>query len=285
MNIDSIRSLLLAIELGSLSATGAQLGVPPSTISRRVKELEADLGTRLLVRSGRGVHPAEEAHDTILRLREVLLAVEACHAPRAGLTRLRVTAPLEMTISLLPNIIPAFQKSFPDIVVELQGDDRLVGLIEADFDLAIRTGPLEDSNLIGREISSDGMVLVASPKLVAKITSLKMLTSTPIIEVSGPPPGISGHWKGKPFDAYSPVAIRLNTFTAAIPSLLAGAGYAQIPTYLVNSYIASGLLTQITQVQLLKRGVSVLYPQRHRNQRGIDAFISAVEASLISSTT
>ena len=60
MNIISIRTVLLAIELGSLSAAGVQLGVPASTISRRVKELETELGRRLIVRSGRGVRPAEE---------------------------------------------------------------------------------------------------------------------------------------------------------------------------------------------------------------------------------
>ena len=97
MNVDAIRSLLLAAELGSFSAASEALGVPPSTVSRRVSELEADLGVRVLVRTGRGVRPIEEARSTLSRLRDVLVAVDACYEPPGPMRRLRVTSTLEMT--------------------------------------------------------------------------------------------------------------------------------------------------------------------------------------------
>ena len=285
LNILAIRSVLLAVELGSLSAAGAQQGVPPSTISRRVKELEAELGRRLLVRSGRGVSPAEEAQDTFRQLRNVLQAVDDCYAPPAEMTSLRVTAPSEMTISLLAGIIPAFHKEFPDVVIYLRGSDQVVGMIEADFDLAIRTGTLEDSNLIRKKLNSGGLVLVAAPKLRKRITSLEALIKAPFIEVIGPP-DISGSWKGESFRIRSPVIASLDTFTAAFPALYEGLGYAQMPFYLVQDAIASGRLSVITQVQLTQREIHALYPKRHRNQRAISAFIREVEGSLssISST-
>lgn len=278
MNITTIRTVLLAIELGSLSAAGAQLGVPASTISRRVKDLETELGRRLIVRSGRGVRPAEEAKDTLLKLRDVVLAVDDCYAPESSITRLRVTAPLEMTISLLPKAIPNFQKSFPDVVIELLGSDRITGLIESDFDLAIRTGSLNDPNLIGKQLPEGGLVLAASPLLAKRITSVQVLASTPIIEVTGPPPGISGHWQEEPFNVRPPVLARVNTFTAALPCLLAGLAYAQLPPYLLQEFLGSGSLTKISQAKLAHIPIHALYPKRHRNQAIIRAFILEVEA-------
>ncbi len=278
MNIISIRTVLLAIELGSLSAAGVQLGVPASTISRRVKELETELGRRLIVRSGRGVRPAEEAKDTLLKLRNVILVVDDCYAPESSITRLRVTAPLEMTVSLLPKAIPKFLKNFPDVVIELLGDDRITGLIEADFDLAIRTGTLNDPNLIGKRLRTSSFVLVASPSLAKKITSVQVLASTPILEISGPPSGISGHWKGEPFNAHPPVLAKLNTFTAALPCLFAGLAYAQMPPHLVQEFLDSGRLTEVSQAKLDDIPIHALYPKRHRNQEIISAFIMEIEA-------
>ena len=149
-------------------------------------------------------------------------SVDDCYAPESSITRLRVTAPLEMTVSLLPKAIPKFLKNFPDVVIALLGDDRITGLIEADFDLAIRTGTLNDPNLIGKRLRTSSFVLVASPSLAKKITSVQVLASTPILEISQENCiGISGHWKGEPFNAHPPVLAKLNTFTAALPCLFA----------------------------------------------------------------
>ncbi len=280
MNIVTIRTVLLAIELGSFSAAGAQLGVPASTISRRVKELEAELGRRLVVRGGRGVRPAQEAHETLLKLRGAILALDDCYAPDSAMTRLRVTAPLEMTISLLPKAIPRFQKRFPETVVELVGDDRLLGLIESDFDLAIRTGVINDPNLIGKQLTTSSFVLVSSPTLVNTITSPQGLSSTPVIEFFGMSSGVSGHWEGTPFDVKPPVLARLNTFTAALPCLFAGLAYARMPPHLVQEFIDSGDLAKVPQAKLSDVPVHALYPKRHRNKAIIRAFIEETETLL-----
>jgi len=280
MNINAIRTVLLAVESGSLSAAGAQLGVPPSTISRRINELEADLDRRLIVRGGRGVSAAEEAKDTLLKLKEVLMAVDDCYAEASSITRLRVNATLEMTVSLLPFLIPGFLKQFPNIFIELVGDDQFVGLIEADFDLAIRTGPLKDSSLIAKRLRSDGLVLVASPSLAQKIIDINDLASTPFVQMSGRPSGLSGHRNGEPFTVSPPLLARLNTFTAAVPSLLAGLAYAAMPVHIAKKYIASGQLIQLSQFQLNEIPVHALYPKHHRNQQAITAFIDQVEAAL-----
>ena len=278
MNIVNIRTTLMALELGSFSAAGSQLGVPVSTVSRRVKELETELGRRLVVRGGRGVRPVEEAHDTLLKLRDAMLAFDDCYAEESSMTRIRVTSTLEMAVSLLPKAIPGFNKKFPDVVIELLGEDRKTGLIEADFDLAIRTGALDDLNLIAKPLAMGGFVLVASPKLAARLTSVQDLASVPMLEVSGPGPGLSGHFNGEPFELNPPVLARLNSFTASIPCLLAGSAYGQVPQHVVRKHLDSGELVKVPRVKLPELPIHALYPKRHRNESIMKAFIAELEA-------
>jgi len=280
LKITAIRTVFLALDLGSISAAGARLGVPPSTISRRIKEVESDLGRRLIIRGGRGVSAADEAIDVLLKLRDVLQTVDDCYTAASAQTKLRVTAPLEMTISLLPGLIPAFQNEFPNVFIELIGNNQIVGLVETDFDLAIRTGPLSDTSLIAKKLPKGGFKLVAAPSMVEKIEDVNDLASTLFLQIVGPPLGLSGQWKGEPFNITPPLLAKLNTFTAALPSLLAGLAYAQMPQHLVKEHLETEALVEFSQVRLNAIPVHALYPKRHRGKDAIAAFIKLVDTAL-----
>jgi DNA-binding transcriptional LysR family regulator len=280
MNIEAIRSLVLTVESGSFSAASEQLGVPPSTVSRRVGELEADLGRTILVRTGRGVRVAQDASETMARLRDVLMAVDACHLQPASMTRLRVTSTVEMSVSLLPSLLPAFCKEFPEVVVEIRGKDRAIGLIEEDFDLALRAGVLADSSYLSRELPSNSFLVVAAPEMAAKIQSPEELASTPVVEIAGPAPELAGRWQEKPFRIRSPSIAKLDTFTAALPIVLAGYAYVATPPNVVANLIASGRLVEISQVELDAVALHALYPRRHREQQALATFIDLVALAL-----
>lgn len=280
MNIEAVRSLLLALDLGSLSAAADQLGVPPSTISRRVRELEAELGHEVLTRTGRGVRPAEQARDTIARLRDVLQAVHACYAEHSPITRLRITAPLEMAISLMPGLLPAFHADFPEITVELQGDDRVLGLVEGEFDLAIRAGRLSDTSYLSRLLPTTPFVLVAAPEMAARLDRVEQLAVLPTVELIGPPPGLTGRWCGTPFRLRPPVVARVDSFTAAMPLVLAGLAHAAVPLHVVLELVGSGRLVVIHEATFDAAPVHALYPRRHRQQAAVMAFIDAVAEQL-----
>lgn len=280
MNIEAIRSLLLAVEFGSFSAASEQLGVPPSTVSRRVSELEGELGRTLLVRTGRGVRLAEEATQTLARLRDVLLAVDACYLPPAPMTRLRVTTTVEMSVSLLPSLLPAFREEFPEVLVEIRGKNRALGLIEEDFDLAVRAGVLVDSSYLSRKLPPNPFLVVAAPAIAAKIRSPMRLAATPVVEIAGPSPELSGHWKGKPFRIRSPSIARVDTFTAALPIVLAGHAYVATPPHVVADLLTRGGLVEIRSAQLDAVALHALYPRRHREQRALAMFIDLVESAL-----
>lgn len=278
MKIDAVRSLLLAAELGSFSAAADQLGVPTSTISRRVAELEEELGSRILVRTGRGVRPADESREALVRLRDVLIAVDACYQPPSAMTRLRVTSPMEMGISLLPKLIPAFRQRHPDVIVEIRGDQRAVGLLEEDFDLAIRAGALVDSGYLARKLRSGRFVVVAAPALAGQIQTQRQLASAPFVE--GPRPRLSGRWNGKPFDVRPPFVARVDTFTSALPLVLAGHALAAMPLHVAADLLVSGRLVEIAAAQLEEVDLNALYPRRHSRQQALFDFIDAVDGAL-----
>lgn len=280
MNIDAVRSVLLALDLGSLSAAADRLGVPPSTVSRRVRELEADVGHTIVARTGRGVLPDPQAQDTLARLRDVLHAVDACYAPTKALTRLRVTAPLDVAISTLPPLLPAFREAFPHVAVELRGDDRLVGLVEGEFDLAFRAGVLGDTGFLARRLPTEPFLVVAVPALAERIRTVEQLEAAPTVEVAGPPPVLVGRWQGVPFRVRSRAVARVDTFTAALPLVLAGQAYLAVPPQLVREPLRQGALVAIREVVFEALPLHALYPPRHRNQPAVRAFVDAVEAEL-----
>lgn len=281
MNIETIRSVLLAIDLGSFSAASERLGVPPSTVSRRVSELEAELGRTILVRTGRGVRLADEATQTLIRLRDVLMAFDACYLPPAPMTRLRVTTTVELSVSLLPSLLAAFYTEFHGVVVDIRGNNRTLGLIEEDFDLAIRAGPLADSSYLSRKLPSNAFVVVAAPALAGKCGTLAELASCPVVEIAGPPPELAGTWNGVPFRIRSPSIARLDTFTSALPVVLAGHAYVATPPYIVAEHLAAGRLVEIASAVLGAVPLHALYPRRHREQRALAAFIDLVASALL----
>ncbi len=274
MNIDAVRSLLLALDLGSLTAAAARLEVPPSTVSRRVRELENELGHEVLARTGRGVRPA--APETIAKLRDVLHAVDACYEQPPPISRLRVTAPVQMAMTLLPSVLPGYHERFPHVVVVLRGDDRLVGLVEEEFDLAFRGGALPDSNYLSRILPSKPFVVVAAPQLAARIDGVSALEQTSTVEVAGPPPGLSGTWDGTPFRLRSSAIARVDSFTAALPLVLAGHAYMSAPYDVVVDLVRDGDLVQLDGIRLDRGPVRALYPRRHRTQAAVMGFIDAV---------
>ncbi|MBO6506433.1 MAG: LysR family transcriptional regulator [Kordiimonadaceae bacterium] len=280
MNINAVRTVLLALETGSLSAAGLKLGVPPSTISRRIKELEAELGQRLIVRGGRGISAVEQAQDTLLKLKEVVRAVDDCYIDKASRNRLRVTATLEMSISILPEATTKFQEQFPETVVEIVGDDNLLGLVEADFDLAIRSGPLKESNLVARKLRSGGLLLAAAPDLANEIEDVRDLEKAAFAHMTGRSLGLSGQFKGQPFNVTPRAKVSANTFTALLPSVIAGLAYAEMPGHIANPLIECGRLVQLSQFKLDTVPLHALYPKHHKNEPALNVLIDLVEKVL-----
>src|SRR5438067_3304143 len=155
------------VQAGSFTAAARTLGLPKSTVSRKVSELEERLGARLLHRTTRklGLTDAGRAYyersaRIVAEVEEAEQAVGRLQAEPRGL--LRVSAPLSFA-PLLGPLVTGYLQRHPGVQVELWCGDRAVDLVEERFDVAIRVGPLADSGLVARSLGTMARVLVAAP--------------------------------------------------------------------------------------------------------------------------
>nr|WP_249123562.1 MULTISPECIES: LysR family transcriptional regulator [unclassified Bradyrhizobium] len=164
--------LLRVVDTGSFSAASRNLGVPLATVSRKVAELEAHLGAKLLTRTTRRLALTDAGSAYVNSARRILdeldeterFAAGEFHAPRGELV---VTAPVMFGRLYVLPVVTAFLTAYPDINVRLVLADRNLHLLDDHVDMAVRIGDLPDSNMVATRVGSMRTVVCASPKLLA----------------------------------------------------------------------------------------------------------------------
>ncbi len=171
MDLNEILVFARVAQAGSFTTAAAQLGMPKSTVSRKVSELETRLKARLLQRTTRklsltdvGRTYYEHCARIVGEIEDAERAVSRLQDTPRGL--LRVTAPINP--GYLGPIVSDFLKRYPEVQLELVATGRVVDLIEERFDLGIRAGTLADSTLIARSLGSAKWFLVATPAYLKK---------------------------------------------------------------------------------------------------------------------
>lgn len=171
MDLEGVEVFVKVVETGSFTEAGRLLGLPKSTVSRRISRLEDALGVRLLQRTTRKLALTEAGSAYFEQVAPALASVRAADAwigelqstPRGTV---RVTAPFDFGTSFLADIAIRFVEKHPDIRVFVSLSDQMADLIAEGFDLAFRGGRLEDSSLVARPLGRGKEWLVASPAYV-----------------------------------------------------------------------------------------------------------------------
>jgi len=168
MDLNEIQYFRHVAELGSFSEASRQMGIPKSTLSRKVSELEKRLGISLFRRTTRQVQLTEVGQDYLRICKEALQKLEnaesiASQSETKAQGTLRIAAPLEIASSYLASVSRDFLEANPEIDIEFLLDDRIVDLIEEKVDLAVRAGFLPDSSLKAHRLGFSEFQLYASP--------------------------------------------------------------------------------------------------------------------------
>lgn len=170
LNLNDLHFFVQATEQGGFAAAGRRLGVPKSTVSKRVAELEAALGARLIHRTSRSFALSEVGRDFLEHARAALIEAESAEAVvRRRLAEpsgnVRLTASVPVAQFDLARCLPAFMRAYPKVQLQLHATDRYVDLVQEGFDIAVRShfAPLPDSALIQRRIGAEPVILVAAP--------------------------------------------------------------------------------------------------------------------------
>ncbi|WOB51324.1 LysR family transcriptional regulator [Xanthomonas hydrangeae] len=239
-----------AVETGSFSAAGRDLGLGQPNVSRHVAALEQHLQTRLLNRSTRKLVLTPEGERYYAEVRRILDAVgESEMALRddvqpAGL--LRVACPTALSHTFVLPLVPAFLQRFPALELDLQINDRYVNLLDEGAELAIRIGHLDSSALRARRIGAFTRVTVASrayldrrgvPAVPEDLRHHDCVLYTLL--------STGASWRFRDTDVPVSGRLRVNSPEATRAAVSAGLGIGQGPAWLYAEGLASGELQTV----------------------------------------
>ncbi|MDH7971182.1 LysR family transcriptional regulator [Sphingomonas sp. AR_OL41] len=170
---DAMATLIAAIDGGSLSAASRALGMPLATVSRKVSDLEAHLGTQLVIRTSRKLMLTEAGQIYLAASRRILDQIDEAErvasgeyrAPRGHLT---ITAPIMFGKLHVAPVVLAFLGAYPEIDARLVLADQVVNLIDDQLDVAVRIGSLPDSAMLATRLGAVRWVTCASPAYLAE---------------------------------------------------------------------------------------------------------------------
>ena len=158
---DAIRTLLAAVDGGSLTAASRKLGTPLPSVSRKVSELEAHLGTQLVIRTNRKLLLTDAGSAFVAAGRRLLEDLNEAERVAAGEYRtprgdLLVTASIMFGKLHVMPIVLAFLAVYPEVNLRVVLFDHVIDLVENHVDVAVRIGRLPDSGLVATRISGSG---------------------------------------------------------------------------------------------------------------------------------
>ena len=273
---DALRAFVMAVESGSLTRAADVLQVATSAVSRRIKDLEAHLGTQLLQRTTRQMRLTAAGERFHRRAVELLQALEEAEAEAGDQSRalagpLRIAAPLSFGRRHLSARLIAFAEANPGLSLDVDFSDRMVDLVAEGYDLAVRIGRLPDSSLIARKLCDVRLVVVASPGFWdrhGRPNKPEDLIGLPTLCYSGTER--SEIWSytgpdGRETTMEMQVAMRATNGGFLTEAAIRGMGVAILPSFIVNEAIESGNLDPVlNSVEWPVRTIHVVYPQtRH----------------------
>jgi len=257
MDLNDIVVFTKVVETKSFTGAADVLGLPKSTVSRKLAQLEERLGVRLVQRTTRKLALTEIGEAYYERCARIVsdlasaeqLVTDMQSTPRG---RLRVTATVDFSTRYVGGIVAEFLMLHPDIYVELEAGDRLVDLIEDGYDVAIRfsMGPLPESTLIARKLCDIQLVLVAAPSYLEKRGTPKTVEELDEHDhVLFTPGSRSQSWTitngTATHDFGRPARFLSNNYGAVRDVATAGGGITLIQDFMVHEYISSGQLVRI----------------------------------------
>jgi DNA-binding transcriptional LysR family regulator len=288
MDLNALTDFALVATNGGLGKASRASGKPKATLSRRIAELEEQLGVRLLERGARGLKLTEAGQMLMARTEGPMHEVaEAMTAAREGVAaprgRLRIAAPVLFSHLAMGRICAEFCAAYPEVTIEAVAEDRMVDLVEEQFDVAIRINPSSDSNLVGRCFATDKLVVVAAP-------------SVPV-----PEPGAVRSVPGIVFSTFQPTnwtldggrlvlepipRLKLSSFLMIRDAAVAGAGAALLPQSIAWEPLTRGEVVQWGAVSGVEAALWVLHTSRRLPSPKVRAFVAFIcerypEASLV----
>ncbi|WP_240763482.1 LysR family transcriptional regulator [Paraburkholderia silviterrae] len=292
MDLNDVALFVHVVRAGSFAEAGRRLGIPPNTASRRIKELEQELGLRLMQRSTRRLSLTEAGEAFYARCADQIesltqAADELSDRGRQPSGRVRVAGPADLFnhLDAMP-WVAEFLAIYPDVRLEFLLSDVRADMVGEAIDVAIRSGKTLEPTLIARQLCVSRRTLVASPGYLAKRGTpgaLEDLVEHNCISALGPAPRTL--WRldgpGGMAEVYVTGPFRANTAAAQLEAARAHLGIALLPLTLTAKHIRSGELTEVLpEYGGESIGIYFVYPSRRQLPRAVSVFLEFAMKSM-----
>jgi len=280
-------------DAGSFAKAGARLRLSPPAVTRAIAALEDRLGTRVFNRTTRSLTITEVGQRFLQNAKRILSDLDSAQKEAIGETsiphgHLTVTASVTFGRSALAPIVSEFLSQNARLTASLLLLDRNVNLVEEGVDIAVRIGPLSDSNLIAKRVGTVRRILVASPAYLAHRGILQNpsdLKHHSIIAFTGLLPNREWRFaneRGANIVTLTPT-LEINDAVAAIHAAEAGHGITIALSYMVHDKIREGTLVPVLEAITPRlRPVHLVYPHTRWVVPKVRAFIDYAAPRLAS---
>ncbi|WP_332741564.1 LysR family transcriptional regulator [Hydrogenophaga sp.] len=289
---EAMKVFVRVAELSSFTAAAEQLGLPRASVSAAVRQLEAELGVRLLHRTTRQVQMTQDGQVVYERAQDLLADLDDLRGlfranPAQLRGRLRVDMPQAIARDVVLPALPAFLADHPALDIELSCVDRRVDLVAEGFDCVLRVGKLTDSSLIARPLGEYRMVNCASPAYLAAHGTPRSLDDLVRHRLVHYVPSLGARStgfeyvdaQGKLHTVVMPGALTVNSTIAYEGAALAGLGIIQVPEVGVREHCAAGTLVEVLAAwRPPSMPVSLVYPHRRHLPMRAQVFMTWLAA-------
>ena len=260
-NIDHLVLFMKIVEAGSFAEAGRLLRIPKPSVSRKVAQLEDEVGVHLFQRSSKGIKATEIGMQLYKTAKEVLGTLQGFQDSISQVKeepqgRLKITAGVEFGMFVLTHIIAKYSEKFPKVILDVELTGRKIDLAFENIDLAVRIGTLKDSSLKSRRLGEFQYGLFATEHFIekhkSKLKSVKGLCEVPTLVFRS---GIHNEsWtlysEGEAEQVSLNPRVICNNHGLLVESALRGSGVAFTPKFLLKGYLQS-------------QGLVHLFPEYH----------------------
>jgi DNA-binding transcriptional LysR family regulator len=290
MNLNRLAYFAAVVDAGSFTRAAERLGITKAVVSQQVARLEREVGTTLLIRTTRRVHPTEAGRTFHARCLKILQQAEdafdeLAQAAAEPTGTLRIAAPNDYGTSAVVPVVAAFSARYAACRVELTLGDETIDLASGGMDVAIRVGWLSDSSLQARRIGTFGQFMVCGAEFAGRFKAGEPqdLAGLPFVaNMALREPLLWQFSRGD--DEHRAVRMQATIAIDATPAVLAavraGAGLSVLPDFLVRDELAAGRLVQILpEWQLPSGGIYTVYPAARFRPPKVTRFVEMLVAA------
>jgi DNA-binding transcriptional LysR family regulator len=292
-HLDGLAVFLAVAELRGFRAAAGHLGITPSAVSQTIRALEERVGAPLFSRTTRSVGLTEAGECLLLHARPAIDMLSVGLDAAAGLGgdvsgRLRISVPRPSLPLIVNRLLPDFLEAYPNVQLELCGEDRSIDIVQEGFDAGIRPGWLVQGDMTAVLLTPPiRFAVVGAAAFVRKFgrpSHPKELEQYRCIHLRlgrGPASDWAFVDDGQPFKVTVNGPLIVNDFEACLRAALRGVGFARVPISMVLTYLEKGEIETVLDAYAVEGpGLTLYYPNRSQTLPKLRAFVQFARARM-----